>query len=71
MPIRIFIGTSPGTDDYPAEVALEYSLRKHASEELEIIFMRNREDGFMGKFQDSGWATPFTNLRWADRKSVV
>lgn len=65
MSIKIFIGTSPGTDDYPAEVALEYSLRKHSSEELDIIFMRNTEDGFMGKFNDAGWATPFTNLRWA------
>jgi hypothetical protein len=64
MSIKIFIGTSPDKDDYEAEVALEYSLRKHASEELEIIFMRNREDGFVGKLDNTGWATPFTNLRW-------
>jgi len=63
--IKIFIGTSPGTDDLPAEKALEYSLLKHSSEPLEIHFMRNGDPSFMGDFNSSGWATPFTNLRWA------
>jgi len=62
--IRIFIGTSPNGEDSVAEKTLEYSLLKHSSEPLDIVFMRNREDGFLGEFNSSGWATPFTNLRW-------
>ena len=61
--IKIFIGTSPNGEDTVAEKTLEYSLRKHSSEELEIIFMRNN-DSYMGSFNNSSWATPFTNLRW-------
>jgi len=63
--IKIFVGTSSNGEDDIAEKTLKYSLEKHSSEELEIIFMRNRKDGFMGLFDSSGWATPFTNLRWA------
>lgn len=63
--IKIFIGTSKNGEDTIAEKTLEYSLKKHSSEELEIIFMRNTPEGFMGEFDSSRWATPFTNLRWA------
>ena len=61
--IKIFIGTSQNGEDAVAEKTLEYSLRKHSSEPLEIIFMRNN-DSYMGTFDSGGWATPFTNLRW-------
>jgi len=63
--IKIFVGTSQNGEDDVAEKTLKYSLEKHTSEPLEIIFMRNREDGFYGLFNSSRWATPFTNLRWA------
>lgn len=63
--IRVFVGTSEGNDDIEAEKTLKYSLEKHCSEPIEVLFMRNTEDGFMGKFNSTGWATPFTNLRWA------
>ena len=63
--IKIFVGTSPNGEDDVAEKTLKYSLEKHSSEPLEVIFMRNKENGFMGKFDSSRWATPFTNLRWS------
>lgn len=64
--IKIFVGTSPGTDDKDAEKVLEYSLRKNCSEEIELIFMRNTPDGFFGgNFINSTWWTPFTLLRWS------
>ena len=64
--LKIFIGTSPNHDDESAEKVLEYSLRKHSSEPLEIIFMRNNSDpnNFFGGFDDSTWWTPFSHLRW-------
>lgn len=63
--IKIFVGTSKNGEDTVAEKTLEYSLRKHCQEDLEINFMRNTENGIFGKFDDRKWATPFTNLRWA------
>lgn len=66
-PIKIFIGTSPGTDDKKAEKVLEYSLRKNSSKPLDIIYMRNNSDpsNFFGGFDSSPWWTPFSYLRWA------
>lgn len=61
--IRIFVGTSPNGEDLEAEKTLEYSLRKHSSRELDIVFMRNNSTYIEG-FDSSRWATPFTNLRW-------
>ena len=61
--IKIFVGTSANGEDEVAEKTLEYSLRKHSSEELQVIFMRNN-NSYLGNFNSSGWATPFTNLRW-------
>jgi len=67
MTVRVFVATSPGTDDLPAEITLEHSLRKNCSEDIEVVFMRNNNDpeNFFGGFDNDGWATPFTNLRWA------
>ncbi len=61
--IKIFVGTSQNGEDAVAEKTLEYSLKKHSSEEINVIFMRNN-DSYMGYFNSSTWATPFTNLRW-------
>ena len=65
--IRVFAGTGTGTDDYEAEITLEHSLKKNSSEEVEVIFMRNDKDpdNFFGNFNQKGWFTPFTGLRWA------
>lgn len=61
--IKIFVGTSPNGEDSVAEKTLEYSLKKHSSEEIEVVFMRNN-GSYMGYFNASQWATPFTNFRW-------
>ena len=65
--IRVFVGTSPGTDDKDAEMVLEYTLRKNCSEPIDIVFMRNNmeRDNFFGGFDDTPWWTPFSYLRWA------
>ena len=65
--IRVFAGTGTGTDDYEAEIRLEHSQKKNSSEEVEVIFMRNDKDpdNFFGNFNQKGWFTPFTGLRWA------
>lgn len=62
--IKIFIGTSAFGEDYIAEKTLEFSLRKHSTSPLDIIFLRNIEEGVVGRFDPSNWATPFSGLRW-------
>jgi hypothetical protein len=62
--IRIFIGTSPNGEDDIAERTLKYSLERHTSEPVEVIFMRNKEGSYLGKFDNSRWVTPFTGMRW-------
>lgn len=64
--IRIFIGTSPNGEDAEASAVLEYTLRRHASEELDITWMRISRDR---KSPWNGWntanfSTPFTPFRW-------
>lgn len=65
--VRVFIGTSPGTDDRDAEKVLEYTLKKNCSEDIEIIFMRNdnNPNNFFSGFDDTPWWTPFSYLRWS------
>jgi hypothetical protein len=57
--IKIFIGTSPNEKDKKAEQALEYSLKKHSSQPLEIHWMRDSNG-----WNTSRWSTPFSGLRW-------
>ena len=67
MTVRVFIATSPDGEDAVTERVLEHTLRKNCTEDIEIVFMRNNDDpdNFFGGFNNKGWATPFTNLRWA------
>lgn len=67
MTVKVFIATSPDGDDADAELALEYSLRKNCSRDIEIVFMKNDDnpDNYFSGFNNRHWATPFTNLRWA------
>lgn len=65
-PIRIFIGTSPNGEDAVAEMAYEYSIRKHASREVEIVWMRQTADptNFWHGYWVKDWGTPFSGFRW-------
>lgn len=65
--IRVFIGSSPNGEDALAEMAYEYTLRKNASRELEIIWMRQTHDtsSYWHGFDASEWNTPFSGFRWA------
>jgi hypothetical protein len=70
--IRIFIGASPNGADAECQAVLEWSLRKHASEPLEITWMvlsRDRNSPFYSEgakgWQTANWPTPFSAFRWA------
>lgn len=66
MTIRIFIGCAGNAEDAESQAVLEYTLRKHASEPLEIVWMRQTRDksSFWHGWDTSTWATPFTGFRW-------
>jgi hypothetical protein len=69
--IRIFVGCASG-DDLESQAVLEYSLRKHASLPVEIIWMQQSRDPaspfFVGApdgWNTKAWSTPFSGFRWA------
>src|SRR5262245_40968254 len=72
-PVRIFIGCPSNGEDLESQAVLEWSLRKHATQELDITWMKlskdpasfwysnpTRNEGWLTR----GWATPFSALRW-------
>ena len=66
-PIRIFIGTSANGEDAKIETAYEYSIRKNASREVKITWMKQtrKESSIWGGWDTQRWSTPFSGFRWA------
>ena len=71
--IRIFVGCPANNEDLESQAVLEYSLRKHASEPLQITWMKLSRDPMSFWYSDPharkgwltrGWATPFSAFRW-------
>ena len=62
--VRIFIGSSSRGEDAPIEAPYEYSLRKNASKELTIEFMRQGLNEHYSGWNTSRWSTPFSGFRW-------
>lgn len=71
--MRLFVGTSPNNDDIESQAVLEYTLRRFASQPIELSWMklsRSPKSSFYsdgpGKgWQTKFWATPFSGFRWA------
>lgn len=70
--IRVFVGCAANWEDAESQAVLEWSIRKHASREVAITWMKlSRDpsdfyysDGAKG-WQTSMWATPFSGFRWS------
>lgn len=71
--VRIFVGTPANNEDLESQSVLEWSLRKHASQPLEITWMKLSKDPASFWYSDPragkgwvtrGWATPFSAFRW-------
>lgn len=64
--IRIFVGCAPNHEDAESQAVLEYSIRKHSSESVEITWMKHSDDpkSFWHGWDSSLWATPFSGFRW-------
>lgn len=58
--IRIFIGCSGDGSDCESQAVLEYTLRAHASQPLELTWLKPDRT-----WDTASWQTPFSGLRWA------
>lgn len=64
--IRLFIGSSANGEDTDMEHIYEYTVRKHASLPVDIVWMRQTHDltSFWSGWETSAWPTPFSGFRW-------
>lgn len=69
--IKVFVGCAPNHEDAESQAVLEWSIRKYASEPVEIEWMMLSRDpksyyySDLGKgWQTNEWATPFSGFRW-------
>lgn len=62
--IRLFVGADGNNNDLESQSVLEWSVRKHASEPVEIIWMQNGRKPWAG-WQTSSARTPFSHFRWS------
>jgi len=71
--IRVFVGTPANNEDLESQAVLEYSLRKFASEPIELVWMKLSKDPDSFFYSSAAlkkgwltrsWATPFSGLRW-------
>lgn len=64
--IRLFIGSSANGEDATIEAAYLNSIEKHASEEVDVVFMRQTHNpkSFWHGWACDTWPTPFSGYRW-------
>lgn len=65
--IRVFVGTPANNEDLESQAVLEWSLRKHASEPVELTWMKasNVPASLWHGWLMRNWATPFSGFRWS------
>ncbi len=63
--IRLFIGSSPGGEDYEADAVAEWSARKHCSLPIDVTFMRQANTGPYAGWNCATGRTPFSHFRWS------
>lgn len=65
--IRVFVGCDPNHCDLESQAVLEWSIRKHATEAVNITWMQlshNPASPWSG-WNTIAWVTPFSGFRWA------
>lgn len=70
--IRVYVGCAANHEDAESQAVLEWSLRKHCSLPVDLVWMKLSRDPESPFFSDGGggwqtqdWATPFSGFRWA------
>ncbi len=63
--IRLFVGADGTNCDLESQMVLEYSVRKHASQPVEIVWMQQAASGPYAGWKCSTGRTPFSHFRWS------
>lgn len=63
--IRLFVGADGTNCDLESQMVLEYSVRKHASQPVEIVWMQQAAKGPWSGWRCASGRTPFTHFRWS------
>lgn len=70
--IRVFVGCAANHEDLESQAVLEWSIRRNASQPVEITWMGLSRDAASPFYSAGGagwdtsqWATPFSAFRWA------
>lgn len=64
-PIRLFVGVDGTNCDLESQMVLEYSVRKHASQPVEIVWMQQAASGPWSGWRCATGRTPFSHFRWS------
>lgn len=63
--IRLFVGTDGTNGDLESQSVLEWTVRKHASEPVDIVWMQQAKKGPWSGWRCSSGRTPFSHFRWS------
>lgn len=63
--IRLFVGADGTNADLESQMVLEYSVRKHASQDVQIVWMQQAAKGPYAGWKCGSGRTPFTHFRWS------
>lgn len=72
--IKVFVGCDPNNCDLEQMMVLDYSIHKHTSVPVEIVWMQLSRDpnSYWYSNPETGegwnttkWSTPFSGFRWA------
>lgn len=63
--IRVFVACAPDGQDAESMAVLEWSIMKHASMPVNIVWMYQGASEVFSGWEVSRWATPFSGFRWA------
>lgn len=63
--IRLFVGAAGNDCDLESQSVLEYSVRKHASQPVHIVWMQQAAKGPYAGWKTGSGRTPFSHFRWS------
>lgn len=64
-PIRLFVGADGTNCDLESQAVLEWSVRKHTTADVSIVWMQQAATGPWSGWQCASGRTPFTHFRWS------
>lgn len=64
-PIRLFVGADGTNCDLESQAVLEWSVRKHTTADVQIVWMQQAATGPWSGWNCQSGRTPFTHFRWS------